>query len=44
MAFGSRRRARDAAIGLIVSGTVFVLFTRGLGLHLPEGVLGAWTR
>jgi hypothetical protein len=44
VAFGSQRRARDAAIGLIVSGTVFVLFTRGLGLHLPEGVLGAWTR
>jgi hypothetical protein len=44
VAFGSRRRTRDAAIGLIVSGTVFVLFTRGLGLHLPEGVLGAWTR
>ncbi len=44
VAFGSRRRARDAAIGLIVSGAVFVVFTRGLGLHLPEGVLGAWTR
>jgi putative tricarboxylic transport membrane protein len=44
VAFGSRRRTRDAAIGLLVSGAVFVVFTRGLGLHLPEGVLGAWTR
>ena len=44
IAFGSKRMTRDAAIGLMVSGAVFVVFTRGLGLHLPEGVLGAWTR
>ena len=40
-AFGSRRLARDAAIGLVLCAVVHVAFTRGLGLGLPAGVLGA---
>jgi len=40
-AFGSRRLVRDAAIGLALCAVVHVAFTRGLGLHLPLGVLGA---
>ena len=38
-AFGSRRPARDAAIGLVLCLAVQVAFTRGLGLTLPAGVL-----
>jgi putative tricarboxylic transport membrane protein len=40
-AFGSRRLMRDAAIGLALCVVVHVAFTRGLGLSLPVGVLGA---
>lgn len=40
-AFGSRRPVRDAAIGLVLCAVVQVAFTRGLGLNLPSGVLGA---
>ena len=38
-AFGERRLARSAAIGLILTIIVFVGFTYGLGLALPAGVL-----
>jgi putative tricarboxylic transport membrane protein len=40
-AFGSRRLVRDLAIGLTLCVAVYVAFTRGLGLNLPAGVLGA---
>jgi putative tricarboxylic transport membrane protein len=36
-AFGSRRWARDALIGLVFAGAAFVLFTQVLGLDLPAG-------
>jgi putative tricarboxylic transport membrane protein len=39
--FGSRRLVRDAAIGLVLCAAVHVAFTRGLGLALPAGALGA---
>jgi putative tricarboxylic transport membrane protein len=40
-AFGSRNPARDAAIGLVLCAVIYVAFTRGLGLILPAGALGA---
>ena len=36
-AFGSRRLALDAALGLLFTGAIYVVFTRGLGLSLPSG-------
>jgi putative tricarboxylic transport membrane protein len=39
-AFGSRRLARNAAVGLALCTATYVAFTRGLGLVLPAGVLG----
>jgi putative tricarboxylic transport membrane protein len=39
-AFGSRRPARDAMIGLAIAAVIYVAFTRGLGIGLPPGVLG----
>jgi putative tricarboxylic transport membrane protein len=39
-AFASARPLRDAAIGLGLSFTVYLAFTRGLGLALPGGLLG----
>ncbi len=36
---GSRRIVRDAAAGILLAIAVYVLFTRGLGLRLPAGVL-----
>jgi hypothetical protein len=36
-AFGSRRRLRDALIGLALCATVYVTFTHGLGVPLPAG-------
>ncbi|MGH6898671.1 MAG: tripartite tricarboxylate transporter TctB family protein [Geminicoccaceae bacterium] len=39
--FGSRRLVRDAAIGLVLGAAIYVAFTRGLGLALPAGALGA---
>jgi putative tricarboxylic transport membrane protein len=36
-AFGSRRLARDAVLGLALATVVFVGFTRGLSLALPRG-------
>ena len=39
-AFGSRRLALNAAVGLVLCLATYVAFTRGLGLVLPAGVLG----
>jgi putative tricarboxylic transport membrane protein len=39
-AFGSRRIALNAAVGLILCTATYIAFTRGLGLVLPAGVLG----
>jgi putative tricarboxylic transport membrane protein len=36
-AFGSRRLVRDLAIGLVFTGAIVVVFSRGLGLDLPAG-------
>ena len=38
-AMGSRRLARDVAIGILLSVVLYVVFNRGLGLSLPAGVL-----
>lgn len=38
--FGSRRIFRDIVIGLVLSTIAFFIFTRGLGLNLPSGLLG----
>jgi putative tricarboxylic transport membrane protein len=38
-AFGSRRLALNAAVGLVLCAVTYVAFTRGLGLVLPAGVL-----
>jgi putative tricarboxylic transport membrane protein len=40
-ALGSRRWLRDAAIGVLVGVVLYVAFTRGLGLRLPEGAIEA---
>jgi putative tricarboxylic transport membrane protein len=36
---GSRRILRDVAIAIAVSVSIYFIFTRGLSLRLPEGVL-----
>ena len=38
-AMGSRRLARDIAIGIVMSMVLYLVFNRGLGLSLPAGVL-----
>ena len=38
-AFGSRRFALNAAIGLALCAATYVAFTRGVGLVLPAGML-----
>ncbi len=38
-AMGSRRYVRDTVIGVLLSLGLYVLFSRGLGLDLPAGVL-----
>ncbi|MGD9711531.1 MAG: tripartite tricarboxylate transporter TctB family protein [Thermomicrobiales bacterium] len=38
-AMGSRRYLRDALAGVLLSMFTFVLFTEGLSLRLPEGIL-----
>lgn len=38
--FGSRRPFRDIVIGLLLSIAAFYIFTHGLGLNLPSGLLG----
>jgi putative tricarboxylic transport membrane protein len=37
--FGSRKLVRDIVIGLIISTVAFFIFTRGLSLTLPPGLL-----
>ena len=39
-AMGSRRVLRDAAAGILLAVAVYEIFTRGLGLELPAGILG----
>ena len=39
-AMGSRRLARDIAIGVLLSLVLYIVFNRGLGLSLPAGILG----
>ena len=39
-AFGSRRPAHDAVVGVAIAFVVYVAFTRGLGVALPAGPLG----
>lgn len=36
---GSRRIIRDAATGILLSVAIYEIFTRGLGLQLPTGIL-----
>ena len=36
---GSRRIVRDAAVAVLLSVAVYLLFTRGLSLRLPEGIV-----
>jgi len=38
-AFGSRRPARDVVLGVALGTVTFVVFTQGLGLPLPAGLL-----
>src|SRR5215207_4620487 len=38
-AMGSRRLARDIAIGVILATVLYLVFNRGLGLSLPTGIL-----
>ena len=38
-AMGSRRLARDIAIGIVMAAVLYVVFNRGLGLSLPAGIL-----
>ncbi len=37
-AFNSTRTLRDAVIAVILSASVYFIFTRGLGLVLPQGI------
>ena len=39
-AMGSRNIVRDIVVGVALSLFVYLSFTRALGVHLPEGVLG----
>ncbi|GIZ52171.1 tripartite tricarboxylate transporter TctB family protein [Noviherbaspirillum aridicola] len=41
-AFGSRRVLRDILCGQVLSLLAYLLFTRGLGLNLPAGLLGGF--
>jgi putative tricarboxylic transport membrane protein len=38
-AMGSRHYSRDLVIGILMAAILYVGFTRGLGLHLPAGIL-----
>jgi putative tricarboxylic transport membrane protein len=38
-AMGSRRLVRDIAIGIVMPTILYLVFSRGLGLSLPAGVL-----
>ena len=37
--YGSRRVLRDALIALVLATVVFMLFTKALGLNLPQGLI-----
>ena len=37
--FGSRRLGRDVVMGLALGAVIYVVFSRGLGVSLPGGVL-----
>lgn len=37
---GSRRLLRDIVVGIVLSTAAFFIFTTGLGLNLPSGLLG----
>jgi putative tricarboxylic transport membrane protein len=37
--FGSRRHLIDVGLGLAFSGAIYLVFVRGLGLHLPIGTV-----
>ncbi len=39
-AMGSRNLVRDIVVGIVLALLVYLAFTRALGVHLPEGVLG----
>ena len=41
-ALGSRRVVRNAVVGLAFAAVVYLAFTRGLGLYLPESALEHW--
>ena len=36
---GSRRIVRDIVIAIVISTAIFLIFTRGLSLRLPQGIL-----
>jgi putative tricarboxylic transport membrane protein len=38
-AMGSHRLARDIVIGIVTATVLFLVFSRGLGLTLPAGIL-----
>ena len=38
-AMGSRRYVRDVVVGVLLALALYLIFTRGLGLNLPAGVL-----
>jgi putative tricarboxylic transport membrane protein len=38
--FGSRKLLRDIVVGAVLSTAAFFIFTSGLGLQLPNGLLG----
>jgi putative tricarboxylic transport membrane protein len=40
--FGSRHRLRDAAIGVSTAALLYVVFTFGLGLTLPQDPIARW--
>ncbi|HZJ06141.1 MAG TPA: tripartite tricarboxylate transporter TctB family protein [Nocardioidaceae bacterium] len=39
-ALGSRNLARDCTVGVVMSVAVYLVFTQGLGVRLPEGIIG----
>lgn len=41
-AFGSRRLLLNAALGLLLAGSTFVVFNHGLDLNLPPGTIVEW--
>ena len=36
---GSRRIGRDAAVAILLSTAIYLIFTRGLSLDLPDGIV-----